>query len=401
MNFKIGDVIYSSIGKLNINGVEFVVVSNDKDIKLIEVRKIDNNIQYIIPNVNTTNHNELKGILFANELIDNLKSEMNVGTISTKEQLQEKIQKISNILATDDKLKEMISQQEIEEFRKNIKGLYEYFDSIQQEDPNLNLEGITSFTIEQDGNEKEYIKKYNNETGEVDVLVNRKDKNFVDQFKDKQNELLSAKTDDGFINADNTFDIMKDYEKEEVDLQSMNDINNQTKEAKAINSYNPQEANIIADPNSGIYVDTNTGDTLTTKVEDNHITVQKVGEDVAQSKTITSQTFNEDNNADETNYETPTGVEENLTEDELELLLVKGKNENSLTPEQIRHFEALLEQKRQQNQKEKTNSLEKDKVKVLEYKPDSRAAYISLISLCLFVQVFMLLIIIGTIFFMK
>lgn len=403
-SFKINGLQYDSIGTLDINGQQYLVTKNGNDMVLIQVNKIDNNISYSIPQKDVNDPRKYKGIALAEQIIAGIKSDIDNGLIESKEDLQKRIQKVSNVINNNTTLQNLLNDNGLSQDK--LKELYDYFDSIVKSDPELDMNGITSFKVD----DQKYIKQFDSITGETHVLKDNNNNGFVDQFKQHQNEMAASNTDNPIANAENVFDIMKDYEKTEVNMNNIASINKvETKDdAKEVTAMkdsivNDNNHTLIGDAGSNIYVDTVTGETLTAKTDGDKVTINRVNE--TEAGTLDNLVATNVTEATDEDYIAPDGTNpEDLPYDEIEQLIVK---DTRMTEKQKEKMRELVERKKQQElekqQMEMQQQLE-NPAKILKLeppKPDSRAAYINLISLCLFVQVFMLLVIVGAIFFMK
>lgn len=398
-NFTINNKIYDNIGTLVINGDTYIVTQNGSDMVLVEAKKIDDKIIYSIPQKDENNTPKYKGIIFADEIISNLKREIELGMISSKEELQKRIEKSSNILNNDVALKGALQGQNIDEFKNNIKSLYEYFDSLVKETPDLDLSNYSSKIVD----DKEY---YFDSTDNDKFLVNRSDKSLTEELKDKEND---ARVQGNSITEEEAYNELV-QEKEEIKTSNIKDINPNdvgssnidkddilglamVKEAKQ------DDVNVKGNIEAGIYMDEE-GKIITTKdVNDNMVAVEG-GEKNAQTGEVTQ----EQQIASSVDNPNPLGIdEETITLDEVEALLTHSEELNET---QITYLEQLRDKKKLEYEQGSlvegmTNSKQKKLVSPWGNGVDNRAAYVNLIVLCLFVQVFMLLIIIGTIFFMK
>lgn len=414
-SFKINGLQYDSIGTLNINGQIFLVTKNGDHMILVQAEQNNNEYSYSIPQKDENNPSHYKGIAFAEQIVDSIKHEIESGEITTKEDLQKRIQKADQTINSNQTIKDALGNQGLDQFKAQFKELYDYFDKLVKDDPSLNMEGITAFKTNNEDNIN-YIKQYDSTTGETHVLVNESDKNFVDEFKQKQNELASANTEDSLANAQNVFDMMKDHEKVELNMNSLNstkpsDINGTGKEAmdnaKELNAMKQSVAvagnnnDFIADPNSDIYINTTTGETYTAAVQDGKVAIGKVNE---QEGVVADSTYvNPETGQEEETYTTPDGTDPNdLPYDVVEEIMNRDPNINE---KQRNYLLAIIAKKKAEALKQQTEEKQHDieqPPKILKLEPPKNsAAYVNLIALCLFVQVFMLLVIVGAILFMK
>ena len=177
--FTINGKVFDNIGRITINGSTYIITQNGTDMVLIEVKEIDGKYNYSIPQKNENDVQQFKGLMFADEIVSNLKREIETGLISSKEQLQERIEKAAKILSKDVKLNDALHNQGIDEFQKNIKELYEYFDTIVKESPDLDFSDYTSKIVD----DHEYFFDTNDNDK---FLVNASDKTLTEELKDKE-----------------------------------------------------------------------------------------------------------------------------------------------------------------------------------------------------------------------
>lgn len=266
---KINQLVYDNIGSIMLGNNTYLFVINDKDIKVIAVKAIQGKLSYVFPNMNTNNINDLKQYLVMDGVVEHLKQEISNNTFS-KDELQTRLDGFKDLLINNDNIKAIFQNYDMKQFKNVYKNLLSYFDEVKTEKDKLNLDNISSFDIvDKDGFKKEYIKR-TNEDGSVDILKNHNKQNFVEQFKDAQNEFASLKTDNGITNANETFDMFQKHVKSTVNLDQMSDIKNIDNEDNlrsynAVNSnyINNNERDIVANPDNDIYVDTNSGVVMT------------------------------------------------------------------------------------------------------------------------------------------
>ena len=399
-SFTINNKKYDSIGKLIINDEVYVVTQNGSDVVLLLATLSDNKYIYSIPQRNESDTLKYKGIMFASEIINEIKKDIESGYIPSKEELQKRIEKSSYILNNDVQLKNSLQNQSVEEFKASLKSLYEYFDEQVKKTPDLDFANYVSKNV----NDKEY---YFDTTNNDKMLVNRSDNSLTYELKDKENEARvageSITSEEAYRNIEK--------EKEEITTTNIKDINLNDMSISNIDSSNiiglgvvreakKENTNVKGNIEEGIYMDQEGNVITTTEVKDNVVANQGgvvaagTNEEVTENQIYSSEISN------------PLGIDENkVTLDEVEALLSR---QEQLTVEQITYLEQLRVKKQNEYDNGAESGLTNSKQRKLispwggsESQTDNRAAYVNLIVLCLFVQVFMLLIIIGTIFFMK
>src|SRR5574344_1553449 len=394
---RLNGVIYDNIGSIisNNDNYIFVVNTEDKDdIKYISVKQMGDKLQYILPNVNSNDIGTIKNILMLDGLVDIIKKDIDDKSISSKEDLQKKLSKIQDLMHTD-YAKEIYNENDVDKFKTEYVGLLNYFDS-QTKNDKLDLDNITSFEVNKDGINHEYIKRY--QDGKTDILENQSG-NLVNQFKEAQNEYSSLNSADGLANANNTFDMLQEHVKTNVNLEKPEDIDHVDTKNELYgltgmgNSLNNQVdtkySNVVASTSDNIYVDNNNGSVMTTDVNDNDVTIKKVNEDNT-STIIDRQEINE--------------ISE-MSSDEIAKLLELYKTKQYVDHDKVAQIEKIyvskLEQEKsktmQLNQPQKRLKLELTQEQLNKYS----GGYINLIVLSLLVNVSMFIFVLASILYLR
>lgn len=413
-HFNINGKQFDSVGNIRINNHTYIVTENNGEMVLIEAILGSNGYSYVIPNTNEVDPQRFKGIMFASEIIKNIKQDIDSGIITSKEDLQKRIATSANILETDVNLNTSLQNQGIDDFKANLKEIYSYFDEKVKVALDVDLSNYASREV--DG--KEYFIDKNDQSR---VLENNSDKSLNQQMNNEINDSLinneSVKEDEAYSNLVNSH---KEVEMNNINTIDVSKIGSNSltgnnlvgfELAKGMNDdQNSLSSQVTGNVETGLYLD-NQGNIINTSNANNDVVLNKGGEKNAQTSDVSSvsQIASTSNNPDN-----PFGIDpDKVSIDEIDTLL---EHKDEIKPEIVNYLVELRNKKLQELNGNQMGGISNGKVKKLipptstgipgmeeeqTYFQDNRAAYVNLIVLCLFVQVFMLLIIVGAIFIMK
>ena len=208
------DKMYETVGFIKLNNGSFLLLKNNDEIISIDLSKAQGLSLKLKFEVKEATKVELVLIEYITQA---LRNDIKNGKYKDKKSLMDDLASINKYINTHPELLKNMKELDFKDdlVDKNILQLLSYFDEVMAPSP-LNLEGITSFEI----GDKDYI-KFKDENGDVKILDDSHDnRNFVEQFENKQDESRSFQSNDGVQNA---LEIAKDtlkYEKKEVPLES-------------------------------------------------------------------------------------------------------------------------------------------------------------------------------------
>lgn len=268
---------YETIGFVKLNNGSFLILQNDNDIIALDLIKINLNLNLPFEIKEAT---KVEKILI-DYVVEAIKNDIRNGKYQNKEDLKKDIVDLNRYVNTHPDLlhnmKELDFKDEVVD--KTIHGLLSYFDEVMHNAP-LNLEGVTSFQV--DG--KNYI-KYKDENNQIRVLDDNVDnRNFVEQFKVKQNESKYFKQEDSKENALNIAKDMDKFEKTAIELESVDEISNSKVDlpTKAMQKYDEKDdKSIIGNAETGIYYDEKNDQLLTSERKDNKVVISEIKEATA------------------------------------------------------------------------------------------------------------------------
>lgn len=253
--------LFETIGFIKLNKGSFLIVKNNDEVYGLDLSKLNLNLDLKFEVKEATKAESV----FIEYVIESIKNDIKKGKYQTKEDLKKEIIELNRFINEHNSFLSNIDKLTDSMTNRNMISLLTYFDETMKETP-LDLEGITSFKV--DG--KSYI-KYEDENGKVRILDDNVDnRNFVEQFKAKQNESFS-------------------FQLEEVD-EITEAPKNQVLPTIAMQKYDEkQDKNIVGNAEAGIYYDQNSGQILTSKREDNKIIINEVKEATSETNEVTSQ----------------------------------------------------------------------------------------------------------------
>ena len=208
------DKMYETVGFIKLNNGSFLILKNNDEIISIDLSKAQGLSLKLKFEVKEATKVELVLIEYITQA---LRNDIKNGKYKDKKSLMDDLASVNKYINTHPELLKNMKELDFKDdlVDKNILQLLSYFDEVMAPSP-LNLEGITSFEI----GDKDYI-KFKDENGDVKILDDSHDnRNFVEQFENKQDESRSFQSNDGTQNA---LEIAKDtlkYEKKEVPLES-------------------------------------------------------------------------------------------------------------------------------------------------------------------------------------
>lgn len=208
------DKMYETVGFIKLNNGSFLILKNNDEIISIDLSKAQGLSLKLKFEVKEATKVELVLIEYITQA---LRNDIKNGKYKDKKSLMDDLASINKYINTHPELLKNMKELDFKDdlVDKNILQLLSYFDEVMAPSP-LNLEGITSFEI----GDKDYI-KFKDENGDVKILDDSHDnRNFVEQFENKQDESRSFQSNDG---AQNALEIAKDtlkFEKKEVPLES-------------------------------------------------------------------------------------------------------------------------------------------------------------------------------------
>lgn len=208
------DKMYETVGFIKLNNGSFLILKNNDEIISIDLSKAQGLSLKLKFEVKEATKVELVLIEYITQA---LRNDIKNGKYKDKKSLMDDLASVNKYINTHPELLKNMKELDFKDdlVDKNILQLLSYFDEVMAPSP-LNLESITSFEI----GDKDYI-KFKDENGDVKILDDSHDnRNFVEQFENKQDESRSFQSNDG---AQNALEIAKDtlkYEKKEVPLES-------------------------------------------------------------------------------------------------------------------------------------------------------------------------------------
>lgn len=245
--------LFETIGFIKLNKGSFLIVKNNDEVYGLDLSKLNLNLDLKFEVKEATKAESV----FIEYVIESIKNDIKKGKYQTKEDLKKEIIELNRFINEHNSFLSNIDKLTDSMTNRNMISLLTYFDETMKETP-LDLEAITSFKV--DG--KSYI-KYEDENGKVRILDDNVDnRNFVEQFKAKQNESFSFQLEDGKESALNIAKDMDKFQKQSVELEEVDEITeapkNQVLPTIAMQKYDEkQDKNIVGNAEAGIYYDQN------------------------------------------------------------------------------------------------------------------------------------------------
>lgn len=279
--------IFETTGFIKLNKGSFLIVKNNDEVYGLDLSKLNLNLDLKFEVKEATKAEAV----FVEYIIESIKNDIKKGKYQTKEDLKKEIIELNRFINEHDSFLSNIDKLTDSMTNKNMISLLTYFDETMKETP-LDLEGITSFKV--DG--KYYI-KYKDENGKVRILDDNVDnRNFVEQFKAKQNESFSFQLEDGKESALNIAKDMDKFQKQSVELEEVDEIEpttaTQVIPTKVMQKYDEEkDGNIVGNARAGIYYDENKDKILTTEIkrEERKVLVNEVKAATSETNEVTSQ----------------------------------------------------------------------------------------------------------------
>ena len=265
------DKMYETVGFIKLNNGSFLILKNNDEIISIDLSKAQGLSLKLKFEVKEATKVELVLIEYITQA---LRNDIKNGKYKDKKSLMDDLASVNKYINTHPELLKNMKELDFKDdlVDKNILQLLSYFDEVMAPSP-LNLEGITSFEI----GDKDYI-KFKDENGDVKILDDSHDnRNFVEQFENKQDESRSFQSNDGTQNA---LEIAKDtlkYEKKEVPLESTVLDDNL---GNAIINQQPALANdnILGNSEEKIFYNQSDNQIVTIEQNGDDVAIKEVGE---------------------------------------------------------------------------------------------------------------------------
>ena len=265
------DKMYETVGFIKLNNGSFLILKNNDEIISIDLSKAQGLSLKLKFEVKEATKVELVLIEYITQA---LRNDIKNGKYKDKKSLMDDLASVNKYINTHPELLKNMKELDFKDdlVDKNILQLLSYFDEVMAPSP-LNLEGITSFEI----GDKDYI-KFKDENGEVKILDDSHDnRNFVEQFENKQDESRSFQSNDGSQNA---LEIAKDtlkFEKKEVPLESIVLDDNL---GNAIINQQPALANdnILGNSEEKIFYNQSDDQIVTIEQNGDDVAIKEVGE---------------------------------------------------------------------------------------------------------------------------
>ena len=265
------DKMYETVGFIKLNNGSFLLLKNNDEIISIDLSKAQGLSLKLKFEVKEATKVELVLIEYITQA---LRNDIKNGKYKDKKSLMDYLASINKYINKHPELLKNMKELDFKDdlVDKNILQLLSYFDEVMAPSP-LNLESITSFEI----GDKDYI-KFKDENGDVKILDDSHDnRNFVEQFENKQDESRSFQSNDG---AQNALEIAKDtlkFEKKEVPLESTVLDDNL---GNAIINQQPALANdnILGNSEEKIFYNQSDDQIVTIEQNGNDVAIKEVGE---------------------------------------------------------------------------------------------------------------------------
>ena len=278
---------YETIGFIKLNNGSFLFLRNNEDVVGLDLSKINLKLDLKFEIKEATKVE----LVLIDYIVEAIKNDIRSGKYQNKEDLKKDIVDLNKYINTHKDLLNNMKQLDFKDelVNKTITNLLSYFDEVMSNAP-LNLENITSFQV--DG--KSYI-RYKDATGHVKIMDDNVDnRNFVEQFKAKQNESKYFKQEDGKESALNIAEDMNKYQKTSVELNDVDVIDNVSKEQelpnKAMQEYDQKDdKSIVGNTEAGIYYDENSNQLLTTTKKDGEVVISEVNEVTTEENSKTNE----------------------------------------------------------------------------------------------------------------
>lgn len=326
--------------------------------------------------------------IYDNTYIRKIQKEIQDGSFAVKDDLINFLTKNRNLVLNNPFLRQELEDSMIKLNTKSLeemeKYLLDFYDKSKNMDINsLNLDSVSAFTV--DG--VDYI-KISDDDGDVMVLDDSlEDANFVEQFKQRQNNLASVSTLDANKNKQEIIKDMRE-DKMEAKLSSSLDVNKRelTPEerkqfAAVMNIPNAENINFLVDPVRNIYINKDTGEVyFVRKNEYGQLEVRKANE-------VTSETQKEeitaiDANSNENTVTTEMAMEPDFEHmDDSDLVYIYETKFDSLTEQQKNKLKEIIENRKTTQQKNLQNTKSNEKVFIKKLNDVLHTSYNGFVSI--------------------
>lgn len=330
-----------------------------------------------------------------NLYLDTIKKKIIDNDFPTKEELLEFLNKNRKNILQNSEIQQYFQDSFIklndETLNEMNKILLEFYDKRKANDlTGLDLENVSELTIDDgQGDIKNYIKVEKDDGSTMIIDNSLDDRHFVEQFNEKQNELVSAQTSN---KKENTEAILSDMEsrKEVANLTSASTISRreltpeERREFAAVMHINEADTiNFLVDVERNLYVNKDTGDVyFPKKNSEGKLEVHKANEVSAEKKVEEINTIND--SGMETTSEISTYNEPNFDElSDSDLEYIVENNYHNLTETQIVRIKEIMAKRKEENQnKIDQPQLNKDKTYVKKILNTQFNGFVSLVFLC-------------------
>lgn len=330
--------------------------------------------------------------LYENIYIEKIQKKILNNELSTKEELLKFLNEIKHKILQDSYLQQYFQDSFIklneETINKMNKFLLDYYDKRKNNDLiGLNLDGVSSFEI----GDKDYI-KYRDKDGNIIVMDDSLDQEkFTEQFQERQNELISAQTENS---EKNKITVLNDMQKDKQVIKFDSSVNVDKREltseerakfATAMKISDAELDNFLVSIDENMYINRDTGEVYyVNQNNDGQLEVRRANE--IESKTNTQEIKAIDDEGVKTTmlHEIPKEINYDIMSDS-DLVYILETKSNSITPQQYMKIKDILQKRKDNNLEKEQNTLNKDKVYV---KKLSDVGFISILLLSILASSF-------------
>ena len=274
---KFSGIEYDVIGSIKLNNGQYLFLKNNDEIISIDM----NNINSSYFGIEAKKGTKVEDVLIE-YITEKIRDDIRSGKYQDKESLKSDIKDLNKYIQNHNSLLSNIKQLDFKDeiVNKTITNLLAYFDEEFANAP-LNLEDINEFKV----NGKNYI-KYKDENNKIKILDNNVDnRNFVEQFKTKQNESKNFNLEDGKESSLNIAKDMEKFQKKSIELESIDELVNNEDSNKLSNltmqKYDENKS-MVGNTETGIYYNPNEDQILTTTKEDNKMVINEINKVTAK-----------------------------------------------------------------------------------------------------------------------
>ena len=383
---------FETIGFIKLNNGSFLILQNDEDTIYLDLNKLKLNLDL---NFEIKDPTKVE-IVLMDYIVEAIKNDIRNGKYQSKNDLKRDIVDLNKYINTHAEFLSNMKQLDFKDdvVNKTITSLLSYFDETIKDTP-LNFDGITSFKV--DG--KDFI-KYRDRDGHIKIMDDNVDnRNFIEQFKSKQNESKYFNLEDGNESALNIAEDMNKYQKTSVDLSEVGEIKeaprSQVLPTITMQKYNDElDKRIVGNVESSVYYDEKDDKVLTAKQEGSKVVVSEVNEATTSSINEYGETIlDEDKSIEYPPYDEEVVAEYLYTNKNNKIDKFVRHYLNYFTLNQINfilnnfsldeELVMLLNERKDQFMKEmeQTKQKEKPKIKVLTLNNQSKAAFVDTLLL--------------------